>query len=124
MPISRSPTPHTSTPETVIVTQALRKRVDSKWITPYWTAHQLEYHTVENTTVYCIFRKTVLRTEYSDPFNTVVTLSITRNRGTDLETAKFGIPPFKKEDAHMSHSFAEYFTLDKFVAVPELAHIV
>ena len=124
MPISRSPTPHTSTPETITVTQTLRKRVDSKWITPYWTAHQIEYHTVENTSVYCLYRKTLLQTEDSDPFNSFITLSITRNRGTDLETAIFGIPPFNKEDAHTSSAFAEYFTLDKFVAVPELAHIV
>ncbi|KNZ61611.1 hypothetical protein VP01_1379g2 [Puccinia sorghi] len=90
-----------STPETISITQKLRKRIDARWITTYWTVHQVEYHTVEKNSLYCARSKFLLATEDSDPLHSFITTSAERNRGTDLEAAIFGIPPFKKEDTHI-----------------------
>ena len=120
MPIQRVQTPPPSPPETITVTQKLRKRVESKWITPYWTVLQTEYHVVENSSVYCVRTKYLVATEDSDPIDTFILTSINRNSGTDLETAIFGVPDFKEEDAHTHRVTVDYFTIPKFVEVPEL----
>ncbi|KNZ52874.1 hypothetical protein VP01_3413g1 [Puccinia sorghi] len=89
------PIPHAQTNppfnlEITTVNQRLWKCIETSWITTYWTFD-------------------------SDPLHSFITTSLERKPRTELESAVFGVPPFKKENTHTHSAVVAYFTLYKFI---------